>query len=182
MWKFICEKFEISSTTYGIREINERKLDIKRIKTHIRWNKKNETRWNVTKDGSSTFQVLVFSPHSDTVPTSKKFWVCRECKKECSSCSLIFNWRLLAHQRNYVSYWTQKHRGLHIYIYIGGSNENIDDSLFLGSFVAVTTDTMSDDTVWFIKVEQDLDGRSELSIETMAELFQQAFTSSVVNF
>ena len=68
------------------------------------------------------------------------------------------------------------------YIYIGGSNENIDDSLFLGSFVAVTTDTMSDDTVWFIKVEQDLDGRSELSIETMAELFQQAFKSSVVNF
>ena len=69
-----------------------------------------------------------------------------------------------------------------IYIYIGGSNENIDDSLFLGSFVAVTTDTMSDDTVWFIKVEQDLDGRSELSIETMEELFQQAFKSSVVNF
>ena len=48
--------------------------------------------------------------------------------------------------------------------------------------MAVTAGIMSDDTVWFIKVEQDLDGRSELSIETMAELFQQAFKSSMVNF
>lgn len=74
------------------------------------------------------------------------------------------------------------HKNIEHCIYLGGSNENIDDSLFLDSFVAVTTGTMSDDTVWFIKVEQDLDGRSELSIETMAELFKQAYKSSVVNF
>ena len=31
--------------------------------------------------------------------------------------------------------------------------------------MAVAAGIMSDDTVWFIKVEQDLDGRSELSID-----------------
>ena len=45
------------------------------------------------------------------------------------------------------------HKNTEDRIYIGGSSENIDDSLFLGSFVAVTSGHMSDDTVWFIKVE-----------------------------
>ena len=37
------------------------------------------------------------------------------------------------------------HKNTEDRIYIGGSSENIDDSLFLGSFVAVTSGHMSDD-------------------------------------
>lgn len=35
----------------------------------------------------------------------------------------------------------------------GGSNENVDDFIFPGPVVAAAAGIMSDDIVWFIKVE-----------------------------
>lgn len=46
----------------------------------------------------------------------------------------------------------------------GGSNENVDDFIFPGPVVAAAAGIMSDDTVCFIKVEQDLNEKIESSI------------------
>ena len=80
--QFLQTKFSYKSNpSYYVKEIDPQVLNRAREKAQF---KKIET-----LDGSSSFQVMVFNPHSSEVLASPRLCLCDKCKAEYGSCYLF---------------------------------------------------------------------------------------------
>ena len=134
------------------------------------WNKMKHEKRNKRKydtvDGSSKFQVLEFLHHSEL----PKGYVFAVNVKKSTAPTLSFLIAIYLSIKWIKCPFVKTHKKNWRTVKIGDSTENIDDSIFPGLIAAVVAAAKSNDTAWFIKVKQDLDGRSESSIDNYGSI------------
>jgi hypothetical protein len=82
MVTYLQEKFqERNHPKYEIHEILVSELEKKRVLSRL------EVANSV--DGSSTFQIMLFSPNKETFKAAPRLCICNECRNEYGSCTLF---------------------------------------------------------------------------------------------
>ena len=79
---FLQEKFNDKlNPTYVVKEIKQRNVDLERA----------EAKFKIFKaiDGSTKFQVILFTPCSDSIKAANRICICNECELEFGSCDLF---------------------------------------------------------------------------------------------
>ena len=154
MVEFLNDKFfERDHPKYSCHEVTSKILDEERASDRLFRHK--------TIEGSSTFQVLVFKPDSETFKAAPRICICELCNKEYGSCSLFTEYSLNVQALNKVSLRSNFHE--HVEDGIGEEDDddnednNINDFFLPGSICAVAASDDSGDTVWFIEIiDEDL--------------------------
>ena len=148
MVDFLGNKFaEKEHPRYAFQEVTSRNLEQERAAERLY--KHN------TIDGSSTFQVLVFTPDATMFRAAPRICTCELCYNKYGSCTLFSDYSLHVQPLNKVSLrsnflQSEESNG-------GGDGEEEDeddfaDFFFPGTVCAVAADDVSGDTVWFIEI------------------------------
>ena len=126
---------------YVIKEITKDSLE------------RNSGKYNIcnTNDGSSLFQVIVFSPNSQHIKTSPRLCICDDCKLEYGSCSIFNSYQL---QVCVLKEPMLRSQNLEL-INLDTSQKASTDFFLTGSVCAYAAATKSADTVWIVKIIGD---------------------------
>jgi len=148
MVEFLQSKFHGNkSPEYFFKEIHVKRLETTRASAKL---KKCST-----VDGSSTFQVMLFQPDVDTIKAAPRLCLCEECKLDYGCCEIFTDYHLVVQDLNKVSLrssfvqpMSEDHE----------SHEDNHSADFLppGTICAVAADDKSNDTVWFVKIVNEL--------------------------
>ena len=105
-----------------------------------------------TVDGSSLFQVKVFTPNQQTTKAANRLCLCDICKQDYGSGALFKSYDLQVFQLKQVS--------LRSDIKEANTNEKVTETahefLLAGTFCALATDSKSSDAIWFVKSEEEI--------------------------
>ena len=101
-------------------------------------------------DGSAKFQVIVFKPNSNSFKAANRLCVCDECCISYGSCSLFQEYYLKVDDLKEISLWSGQEEPLTT------AGEDEDSFLYPGSICAMVADVKSVDTVWFVKVVDEI--------------------------
>ena len=149
MVAFLQNKFESRlNPKYFIKEIDEKELEISRAETKLK-------RFR-TIAGSSSFQVILFRPHSTHIKAAQRLCVCDTCKIEYGSCPLFCEYEIVIQELNKTSLRSDFALEEPV-ITDEDDDKRVNEFLLPGSICAIAADTKSIDTVWFVKIvcEQD---------------------------
>ena len=144
MVNFLESKFgDKKEPKYVIKEITKDSLETER----------NNGKYNTcnTIDGSSLFQVMVFSPNSQHIKAAPRLCICDDCELEYGSCSLFNSYQL---QVCVLKEPMLRSQNLEL-INLDTSQKASTDFFLTGSVCVVAAATKSADTVWFVKIIGD---------------------------
>lgn len=138
MVTFLRAKFESNvNPIYHIYNIDPKDLEVCRSL--------NKLLVYHTVDGSSLFQVMVFTPGSNCFKAAPRLCICKECKLKLGSCKLYKDY--------YLNVKNLKKTSLRSDTGVPETQiTHTDDFHYPGSICAVPTDDSSSDTFWLIKI------------------------------
>ena len=117
-----------------------------------------------TVQGSADFQVMIFTPNTNTFKASPRLCLCDLCSLNYGSCALFQTYELQVQILNKVSLRNSIPPPPEI---VG--QEKVNDFVSVGTYVAVAAPKESADTVWLIKVVEvnrvDLEKESQDSYQ-----------------
>lgn len=146
--QMLVKKFGDKETTkYHIVEIREEDLETER---KFRQRKKFER-----VKGSSAFQVIVFNPGQPFFKATLRLCICDQCSLEYGSCDIFYEYILDSNTYRVIplrSTDTATESYEEDEATVG--DENVDEFITPGSFVAVAPNKGSIDCVWFINVKE----------------------------
>lgn len=140
MVEFLNSKYKNNTNpNYAIKELYEQTLERARV----------ESRQNVydTINGSSFFQVMIFSPNSNT-RVANRLCLCELCKINYGSCDLFKDYNL---SRTVLKETSLRSSNEDVDV-INKLGEEMDDYFLVNTICAVAADAKSIDAVWFIKI------------------------------
>ena len=158
MVSFVKSKFSNNENPhYIIKEIKEGDLEIKRDNAKLKISKQ--------VDGSTKFQVIVFKPNFNSFKAANRLCVCAEFWIIYGSCSLFQEYYLNVDDLMEIALQSGEEEALTT---IGADEDSI---LYPFYICAMAADVKSVDTVWFVKVVDEIkatedklnDRRSNLS-------------------
>ena len=142
MVQFLKLKFDAKQNpSYIIKEIQEERLEIERTRRRLKSFK--------TIDGSSIFQAMCFKANQSSFKASPYLCVCPSCQDDFGSCL------------NFNTYSLEVHL-LKENILRSGDELQVDtdapkDFFLVDSIVAIAAAETSCDTMWFVKVTQEVE-------------------------
>ena len=144
MVAFLQNKFESRlNPKYFIKEIDEKELEIAHAETKLK-------RFR-TIAGSSSFQVILFRPHSIPIKAAQHLCLCDTCKIEYGSCPLFCEYEIIIQELNKTSLSSDNALEEPV-IADEDDDKRLTAFLLPGSIRAIVADTKSIDTVWFVKI------------------------------
>ena len=144
MVAFLQNKFESRlNPKYFIKEIDEKELEIAHAETKLK-------RFR-TIAGSSSFQVILFRPHSTHIKAAQCLCICDTCKIEYGSCPLFCEYEIGIQELNKTSLRSDFALEEPV-IADEDDNKPVTEFLLPGSICAIAADTKSIDIVWFVKI------------------------------
>lgn len=141
MVNFLNEKYSHKDNPkYVIKEITQAELEKERTNTKV---------FN-TIQGSSKFQVILFSPFSSTIKAAPRLCICELCREEYGQCS-VFEEYLLNVSTLTASHIRSDNKEF------SGDEVSVEGSDFLlpGTVCAIAADRKSVDTVWFFEIVKE---------------------------
>ena len=101
-------------------------------------------------DGSAKFQVIVFKPNSNSFKAANRPCVCDESCISYGSCSLFQEYYIKVDDLKEISLQSGQEEPLTT------AGEDEDSFLYPGSICTMVADVKSVDTVWFVKVVDEI--------------------------
>ena len=143
MVSFLNSKFgDKVNPNYCIKEIDCHLLDTER--TNARLHKYH------TIKGSSSFQIILFTPNSTVLKAASRICICEKCLLNYGSCSLFHEYSITVQELNKVS--------LRSNFDVDFEENNwpaVNSFILPNSICAIAADTSSVNTVWFVKIIVD---------------------------
>ena len=145
MIDFLANKFQDrEAPKYLIREIDTSYLDQERARAKLKV--------FPTVEGSSTFQVMVFTPGKSSFKAASRICLCNECKSKYGSCEMFQEYELISHTLNKVSLRSSTTDTSDDQSY---EETNAEEFLLEGTICAIAADVNSIDIFWLIKIIDD---------------------------
>ena len=170
--EFLRNKFgENTSPSYHIVEIEEKPSEEERDLDH--------RKVFSTVDGSSSFHVIIFTPHSTTFRASPRLCLCEKCDKEYGSCELFVEHELKVLEIKPAALRSNVPPPPEV---IG--QEEVNDFIQPGTYVAVTAPQNGNslEMVWFIEVTEVNRTLTESSIDGYQNHMAAGITHNVGHF
>ena len=139
--------------THKVLEISKSELDVARLAA--------SKKGFITIDGSSLFQVMIFTPHSTHIKASPRICLCELCKLKLGSCKLFQQYDL-RFQSKKISTLRSDHLEKGQLLENSEGSDVITEYLVEGTICAVAASNAYTNLIWFIKINTQRQAKEDI--------------------
>ena len=116
-------------------------------------------KWTI--DGSSLFQVMIFTPHSMHIKASPRLCLCEQCKVKFGSCERFQQYELRVQSKK-ISTLRSDHLEEGQLLENSEGSDVITEYLVEGSICTVAASKASTNQIWFIKINTQRQAKEDI--------------------